>query len=153
MSHLTDPNLFHPILPENVAGDEEINLRYESKCEMRSSQNNNFLGYHQRMPATQKITDIKKALGYGSKTHYKTMLKNPTRKLRSFVYPKMTPARDRPQGGPRGRGIRPLRVTRGGGRGGGPGLPKTRWDSGPGARGSATARLACPTLSVTAACA
>ena len=66
---------------------------------------------------------------------------------------RLPPAPDRPQGDPRGSGIRPLQMTRGGGRGGGPGRPKTRWDSGPGARGSATARLVCPTLSVTAACA
>ena len=42
------------------------------------------------MPEAQKITDIKQSLGYGSKTHYTTMLKNPTRKLRPFVYPKLT---------------------------------------------------------------
>lgn len=41
-----------------------------------------------KMPAT--IATVKHALGYGLKTHYKTMLKNPTRKLRPFVYPSMT---------------------------------------------------------------
>tara|TARA_R100000951_G_scaffold3916_1_gene4975 strand:+ start:1457 stop:6322 length:4866 start_codon:yes stop_codon:yes gene_type:complete len=60
----------------------------DTKCEMRSSQNIFYVSYHQEMPAT--IATVKQNLGYSSKAHYRTMLKNPTRKLSPFVYPSMT---------------------------------------------------------------
>ena len=93
MSHIDDLENFDSSPPTILAGESEQDLGHQTldmKCEMRSSKNIFFLGYHQRMPAAQKITDIKQSLGYGSKTHYTTMLKKPTRKLRPFVYPKLT---------------------------------------------------------------
>lgn len=92
MSHPNNLNNFDPSPPKFLVVETEQDLgeTLDMKCEMRSSKKYFFLGYYQRMPATQKITDIKQSLGYGSKTHYTTMLKNPTRKLRPFVYPKMT---------------------------------------------------------------
>ena len=92
MSHMNDLENFDSSPPTIPAGGSERDLHQtlDMKCEMRSSPKKKILGYHQRMPEAQKITDIKQSLGYGSKTHYTTMLKNPTRKLRPFVYPKLT---------------------------------------------------------------
>jgi predicted GIY-YIG superfamily endonuclease len=81
------PNLFTVTLPgANAENPQDANNLFD----VRFSQKNKNLGYQQDMPATQKIVDVKNFLGYGSKTHYQTMLKNPTRKLRPFVYPSMT---------------------------------------------------------------
>ena len=89
---MNDLEIFDSSPPTILAGESEQDLHQtlDMKCEMRSSKKQKNLGYHQRMPEAQKITDIKQSLGYGSKTHYTTMLKNPTRKLRPFVYPKLT---------------------------------------------------------------
>ena len=67
-----------------------ISLDTDPECEMRFFENFFFINQHQEMPATQKIADVKQILGYGPKTHYRTMLKIPTNKLRPFVYPNMT---------------------------------------------------------------
>ena len=91
MSHLNKTENFHSKFPGSVSDGRPESLDMKSldpKCEMRFSENIFYVSLHQ-MPATQ-ITDVKQNLGYGSKTHYKTMLKNPTRKLSQFVYPSMT---------------------------------------------------------------
>ena len=74
-------------LPESL-DTRSLDMRsLDTKCEMRKNGNIFYLSL-QYMPAT--IATVKQNLGYRSKVHYKTMLKNPTRKLSQFVYPSMT---------------------------------------------------------------
>ena len=50
------------------------------------------LGYQQmqrRQTSKQSTAQVKKSLGFRSRTHYETMLKSPTAKLRQFTYPQM----------------------------------------------------------------
>ena len=54
MSHLKQRQLFHSIPPAIAPGGEDENLR----CEMRSSQKNNFLGYHQENMPAKKTLDL-----------------------------------------------------------------------------------------------
>ena len=91
MSHLIRSDDFHSKIPGNVPRGRPETLDMDPKCEMRKSENIFYISSHQEMPATNiTIATVKKNLGYGPKTRYQTMLKNPTRRLSPFVYPSMT---------------------------------------------------------------
>ena len=76
----------------NLPGANTENFQETSNLfQARFSQKNKNLGYKQDMPATKiTIAQVKNSLGHRPRTHYKTMLANPSRKLQPFMFPGMT---------------------------------------------------------------
>ena len=66
----------------------------EALFDVRFSQKNNNLRYQQDMPqrsntVRQSIAQTKITLGHRARTHYKTMLTNPSNKLAPYIFPGM----------------------------------------------------------------
>ena len=85
MSNLT------PLFPgESVRNPQEANNLFD----VRFSQKNKNLGYKQdmsrRSSVRQSIAQVKISLGHRPRSHYKTMLANPSNKLQPFVFPGMS---------------------------------------------------------------
>ena len=82
---------------------ENLNFRLKTQgvseeaifTDTRLAKKNKNLGYDQRMPqsrkilAKQTISQVKKSLGFRPRTHYQTMIRNPTSKLQPFLFPGM----------------------------------------------------------------
>ena len=86
------PNSFTVTLPgANTENSQEARNLFD----VRFSQKNKNLGKEQdNMPqrsntVRQTMAQVKKSLGHRARTHYETMLKNPTAKLQAFIYPGM----------------------------------------------------------------
>ena len=85
------PNSFTVSLP---GANTENSQEEEKLFDVRFSQKNKNLGKEQDMPqrsitVRQTMAQVKKSLGHRARTHYETMLKNPTAKLQAFIYPGM----------------------------------------------------------------